>query len=199
MKKYLNQATNFNFMKKSLLLLTILFTFSSIFAQENQTVSVEKSIFGVQTGLLGIWGNNESRLTNQFSLRSEIGMDMGVLIGGNSDDGFVLIPVLRVEPRWYYNLEKRSSKGKSISKNSGNFFTLSTTYNPDWFSLSNSDNIKVISSIAIIPKWGIKRVYGKSFTFETGLGVGYIKSLNPNYDLLSDVGVDLHLRIGYTF
>lgn len=186
-------------MKKNLFLLSIIFTASSIFAQENQTASVEKSIFGVQTGLLGIWGNNESRLTNQLSLRSEIGMDMGVLIGGNSDDGFVLIPVLRIEPRWYYNLEKRSGKGKSISKNSGNFFTLSTTYNPDWFSLSNSDNIKVISSIAIIPKWGIKRTYGKSFTFETGIGVGYIKSLNPNYDLLSDVGVDLHLRIGYTF
>lgn len=186
-------------MKKNFILLPIFFIITSAFGQESQTVSVEKSIFGVQTGLLGIWGNNESRLTNQLSLRSELGMDMGVLIGGNSDDGFVLIPVLRLEPRLYYNLETRSNKGKSISKNSGNFFTLSTTYNPDWFSISNSDNIKVVSTIAIIPKWGIKRTYGKSFTFETGLGVGYVKSLSPNYDLLSDVGVDLHLRLGYTF
>jgi hypothetical protein len=186
-------------MKKIIFLLLIISTIPNIFAQENQTVSVEKSIFGVQTGLLGIWGHNESRLTKQFSLRSEIGMDMGILIGGNSNDNFVLIPVIRLEPRWYYNLEKRSNKSKSISKNSGNFLTVNTTYNPDWFSISNSDNIKVISTIAIIPKWGIKRTYGKGFTFETGIGVGYIKSLNPDYDLLGDVGVDLHLRLGYTF
>lgn len=184
---------------KRVLLLFIIGCYASMVGQENQTISVEKSIFGVQTGLLGIWGHNESRLTNKFSLRSEVGMDMGILIGGGSNDNFILIPVLRVEPRWYYNLEKRSAKKKSISKNSGNFLTINTTYNPDWFSISNTENIEVISALAIIPKWGIKRTYGKWFTFETGIGIGYIKSLDSNYDFSSDVGIDVHLRLGYTF
>ena len=182
-----------------ILLLFIFGWCSTTIAQDNQPISVEKSVFGVQTGFLGIWGHNELRLTNQLSLRSEIGMDMGIFINGNSDNNFVLIPVLRIEPRWYYNLKKRSNKNKSISKNSANFLTLSTTYNPDWFTISNIENINVISSIAFIPKWGIKRTYGKWFTFETGVGIGYIESLDSKYEFFSNVGVDLHVRLGYTF
>jgi hypothetical protein len=170
-----------------------------LFSQEDKNTSVEKSLFGVQTGLLGFWAHNEYRLTNSISLRSEVGLDIGVLINGDSDDTFVLIPVIRLEPRWYYNLKKRNIKKKNTSKNSGNFFTLSTTYNPDWFSVSNSENITIANTIAFVPKWGIKRTYKESFTFETGIGIGYIATLDSDTNLSEDVAVDLHVRIGYTF
>jgi hypothetical protein len=106
-----------------------------------------------------------------------------------------------VEPRWYYNLTKRSDKGKNISKNSGNFIALNTTWNPDFFFITNEnkDNINVISTLAIVPKWGIKRTYGSHFTFETGIGLGYVFYLENYNNETGTVGLDLHLRLGYTF
>jgi hypothetical protein len=39
-----------------------------------QTIGVEKT-FSIQTGLAGIWINNETKLSNSIALRSEIGIE----------------------------------------------------------------------------------------------------------------------------
>jgi hypothetical protein len=61
---------------------TILVCFVSVLASaqeiQKKDVSVEKSIFGIQTGLLGIWVHNEMRLTNEIALRTELGLDSGI-------------------------------------------------------------------------------------------------------------------------
>lgn len=179
-------------MKKVILILLI-----TNFSFSQEKASVEKSIFGIQTGFLGAWVHNESRLSNQLSLRSEIGLDLGF-----SDNGYnqtsAFIPSLRLEPRWYYNLEKRVKKGRKISNNSGNFLALNITYNPDWFSISNEDNLNVISTLAFVPKWGIKRTLGNHFTYEAGIGIGTFIVLE-DYETDNNVALDLHLRLGYTF
>lgn len=100
---------------KVCILLSAYFIFSvSISAQEtiNQEnpASVEKSLFGVQTGLFGIWGFHEARLSNRIALRSELGLDAGFLFSKYHGNGFVLTPVISVEPRWYYNIQKREGK-----------------------------------------------------------------------------------------
>ena len=177
----------------TIVLLILNTTFS--FAQEKP--SVEKSIFGIQTGLLGAWIHNESRLTNSIALRSEIGLDIGIHGNFNSTTT-VLIPSIRVEPRWYYNLEKRIAKNRKIENNSGNFLALNITYNPDKFYISNQDNINVISTVAFIPKWGIKRTVGSHFTYETGIGIGGFIVLNE-FEPDRKIAIDLHLRVGYTF
>lgn len=185
-------------MKKVLLLLLISTLSGNLFSQEQNPASVEKSIFGIQTGFLGIWVHNESRLSNKIALRSEIGTDVGVTLNTN-ETKFGLIPSLRIEPRWYYNLDKRVTKGKNIAKNSGNFVSLTTSYNPDWFVIPKLENVKVISTISVIPKWAIKRTYGQNFTFETGFGLGYIFYLDDYFQENGDIAPDLHLRLGYTF
>lgn len=174
----------------------ILFLFTS-FSFSQTTNSVEKTIFGVQSGFLGVWAHNETKLSNQLSLRSEIGLDFGIQ-GNDNYTTTALIPSIRLEPRWYYNLDNRVKKGKSIAKNSANFLALNITYNPDWFVISNENNVEVISTLAFIPKWGIKRTIGNHFTYEAGFGVGGFIVLN-NYETDNNVAVDLHLRIGYTF
>ena len=79
---------------KQILVLLSAFGYLTVNAQEAQ---VEKSFFGVQTGLLGIWAHNECRIGKKVSLRSEIG-----IIGApwktfdiyeGTDDGFFLAPV----------------------------------------------------------------------------------------------------------
>lgn len=183
---------------KKIIISSILLLYQFSFAQDK--VSVEKSIFGIQTGLLGIWGHNESRLSDEISLRTEIGLDAGIFGGDlNNGNGFLLSPVVVFEPRWYYNLEKRNSKGKKISNNSGNFLTVRFSYHPDWFVISNKENIHVIPQISIIPKWGIKRTIGNHFTYETGIGIGYRKYLTTLYTDKDAVALDLHLKVGYTF
>ncbi len=189
-------------MKK--MILTVLccgMTFMS-FAQD---ASVEKSIFGVQTGFLGIWGYHEAKLSNQFALRTEIGLDGAIFLSSNRDtNGFALVPAITLEPRWYFNLDRRLTRGKRIDGNSGTFFSIKTTYHPDWFVISSKSKgtYNFISDISIIPTIGIRRNLGKHFNYETGFGVGYVRFLNTEGINLVDqneVGVNLHLRIGYRF
>ena len=184
-------------------LILLIATFK-INAQSNTSnTSVEQSVFGVQTGFLGIWAHNEARLINSIALRSELGLDTGIF---GSDvynvNGFIMGAAITLEPRWYYNLKRRVLKSKRIDGNSGNFISIKTTYHPDWFSISNESNVKLISDLSIIPTYGIRRNIGRHFNYEAGFGIGYIHyNQDENVILVneSDVAVNLHLRIGYRF
>ncbi|CAN0598988.1 unnamed protein product [Ectocarpus sp. 12 AP-2014] len=170
---------------------------------KSQTASVEKSTYGIQTGFLGIWAHNESKLTNSIALRTEIGFDSGIWGGSFYDGtGFLMTPVITLEPRLYYNLNKRVKKSRRIDGNSGNFISLKTSYHPDWFVISNTDNVSVISDISIVPTWGIRRNIGKHFTYETGIGIGYRYIFAKQAGFSENEGeatANLHLRIGYRF
>jgi len=170
---------------------------------KSQTASVEQSTNGIQTGILGIWVHRETKLSNQIALRAEIGMDAGFW-GGSiyPQNGYLMTPVIRLEPRWYYNLNKRISKSRNISGNGGNFLTLQTSYNPNWFVISNYDNAEVADQISIIPTWGIKRNIGNHFTYETGFGIGfrYFFAKSAGYiENEVEAALNFHLRIGYRF
>jgi len=188
-------------MKKILKTAFVLLAFQTLSAQQS---SVEKSIFTFQTGLLGVWASNELRLSDEITLRSEIGLDTEIFDNDISEtSGFFMAPTLNIEPRWYYNIKKREAKGKTTANNSANFLTLSFRYHPDWFVISNNDNIYVQEQLAIIPKWGIRRTIGNSgFNYEAGIGLGYRFYFLKQYGYSkndSEATLDLHLRIGYTF
>ena len=183
-------------------LLTLIFC-EIILVAKSQNASIEQSTYGVQTGFLGIWAHNETKLSNSIAFRTEIGFDSGIWGGDFYDKtGFLMTPVITAEPRWYYNLNKRESKSKRIDGNTGNFLSLKTSYHPDWFVISNSENISVISDISIIPTWGIRRNVGKHFVYETGIGIGYRYIFAKQAGFLeneSETTANLHLRIGYRF
>lgn len=172
-------------------------------SSQAQDASVEKSTIGVQTGFLGLWVNYETKLSNSIVLRSEIGLDGGFWGGSFYDGpGYVFAPVLTLEPRFYYNLNKRVRKSRRIDGNSGNFISLNTTFHPDTFVISNRDYVKIISDISLIPTWGIRRNIGQHFNYEAGIGLGYryIFAKQAGYrENDGDVAVNLHLRIGYRF
>lgn len=185
-------------MKKICTLLFGLMTLHN-YSQETK-ISIEKSNLNIQTGVLGLWINNEFRLSNTIALRTEFGLDTG-LFGGDSYDktGFLLIPTINIEPRWYYNINKRANKSKSIKNNSANFITPAISYHPDWFVISNYDNVNTVAQISIIPKWGMRRNIGQSnFNYELGAGLGY-RAIFYNFKTESEAALDLHVRIGYNF
>lgn len=188
------------------LILTSLFISSN--AQENpetenpQTASVEKSTFGIQTGLLGVWAHNELRLADEIALRTEIGMNVGIF-GGlfYPKTGFVMLPVITVEPRWYYNLDKRVRKSKPIAGNSGNFISIQTSYHPDFFYISNYDDLITFNTVMVVPTWGIRRNIGEHFTYETAFGLGYGHQFRSakGYQDIEGLALNIHARIGYKF
>jgi len=188
-------------MKHFYFLLFILFSFQ---IGNSQNASVEKNVYGIQTGFLGFWAHNETKLGNQFALRSEVGFDAGFVIETYSDQsGFLLTPVVTLEPRWYYNLNSRVEKSKRIDGNSGNFVSIKTSYHPDWFNITNFDNVFVYRDIQIIPTWGIRRNLGAHFNYETGIGIGYRYVIDEPRGVFGNddgnLAVNLHLRIGYRF
>lgn len=188
-------------MKKSYFVILIIILLSV--SATAQTASVEKSTYGIQSGFLGVWAHREVKLSNKIALRGEIGFDAGIRSGGfYTKSGYIIAPVFRIEPRWYYNLNNRVSKSKNISGNSANFLTIQTTFRPNWFTISNYDNVEIVNQILIIPTWGIKRNLGKHFTYETGIGIGYAHYFAKSEGYLVDVGeaaMNLHLRLGYRF
>ncbi|HMO63216.1 MAG TPA: hypothetical protein PKC39_13570 [Ferruginibacter sp.] len=136
------------------------------FTAKPQKASVEKSTFGIQAGVVGIWLHHEAKLSGQLSLRSETGLYSGIFGSKNFYEvGFVMTPVITLEPRWYYNLNNRVAASKSIAGNNGNYFSLKTSFYPDWFVISDYNDIRVVNQIAIIPMWGIRRNIGNHFTF----------------------------------
>lgn len=184
---------------------------SSAQSQENEVVSVEKSIYGFQTGFLGAWLYNESRLSDEFALRSQVGFDFRIggvrefeSFGPNED--FYGILHLSLEPRWYYNLVKRAKKGKTTDRNSGNFIALLASTNLESVSFTTNDRIESLDQIRFVPKWGIRRSLGNHISYEAGFGFGYAFFLNNTErtgffpfrdERKSDFTVDIHLRIGF--
>lgn len=183
-------------------IITLVFCGLSLIAQ-SQDASVEKSTYGVQTGFFGVWAHNETKLSSQIALRSEFGFDTELWGGAFYDKtGYVFAPVITIAPRWYYNLNKRLKKDRRTIGNSGNFIAIKTSYHPDWFVISNYDNVSIVSDISIVPTWGIRRNIGRHFTYEAGIGIGYLYYFAKNAGYLeneSDVAVNLHLRLGYRF
>ena len=173
-------------------------------ASYSQNKGVENSIFNIQTGVLGLWVNNETKIINNLTLESEIGLDAGIWDGYNYEKtGFQMTPVIKVAPKWYYNINKRIIKKRNTLNNGANFFTLSLDYHPDLFVISNYKNIRTFNQIAIIPKWGIRRNIGNTnFNYEIGIGLGYRYYLLKQHGYTQNDGnvtLDFQLRIGYTF
>lgn len=166
----------------SLLVMSSYFGYSQGNSQNKTDVSVEKSVFGIQIGLIGVWVHNELKLSNQFALRSEIGL--GGVNSGN------IVPIVALEPRWYYNLNKRADNSKRIDGNTGNYISLRASYHFRTVSEAEENNV---NQIFISPTWGIRRSLGNHFNYEIGAGVGL------GYRRVIVFSSYVNLRIGYRF
>lgn len=173
-----------------------------------QEASVEKSIWGVQTLMLPLSVYNESRLSNSIALRSEFAWGFGWTSGGfidNSEAHWAALPYINVEPRYYFNLEKRRKKRKRIDNNCGNYLSLCFGYQPGFGITSGNVNLNPIAYI--IPTYGLRRNIGKHFNFEFAFGIGKGWEFREwtRYDgttfheTYTDRIINLRLAFGYVF
>src|SRR5690554_6291195 len=189
-------------MTKKILLISLFSALSLFTTHAQETETVEKSVSGVQVGVLGAWIHHETRLAEQFTLRAEIGIDAAGFITNPFTETarYAFAPEFTIEPRYYYNISKRAEKQKNTSANAANFISLKTTYTPDWFVISNKDNVYVDNMISLVPTWGMRRNIGRSnFNYELGFGLGYEHVFYRYGSSDGGISVNLNARIGYRF
>lgn len=179
-------------MQKGITVLAILILMSQIaFAQDDQK-ALEKSLASIDIGLLGSWLTYEKSIGNQLTINTQLGMEGG-FFGGTGDFNYIFTPTITVEPRFYYNFNKRVRKGKKTVNNSANYLTLSGTYVPGLFAITNED-VEANTQLNLVPMWGLRRTIGKrvNFEFAVGYGIAFIEQ-----ETIGQFGLDL--RVGYFF
>lgn len=183
-------------MKKQILLSCL--TFMGILGNA-QTSNVEKNITGVQIGLFGLDFYNETRIANKTTLRAEASL-FPAIFGGDlyAKTGFAFYPALTLQPKYYYNIDKRVEEGKNTKNNAGNYFGLQVRYLPNWFVISNTPNLIISNQIDFIPTYGFRRNFGENFNYEFRAGFGYGKNFGNGFNNSGAV-LDLSIKVGYDF
>lgn len=183
----------------------ILFAFAGILSALTVVAqhSVEKSITGIQAGYFGAHLYNESRMSDKWAFRSQIGLNGGLAKEDLSNKiAYTILPAIVLEPRHYFNLTKRAVNGKSTENNAGDYFGMSLHYRPDWFKLTNSleqEDIAKSNGVFLLPTMGIRRNLGKNFHFEGQYGIGYGMNLGNKYKNSGKVVMNLGLKVGVNF
>ena len=106
-------------------------------------------------------------------------VDLSAGLGGGYDISFqdftynwnILNPALYiiVNPKYYYNRNKRIAKGKSVLLNSGNYIGLAIKYTTRGI----GEDSEVWDALLFNLHWGIQRAVGKRWTLNAHAGGGY--------------------------
>jgi hypothetical protein len=157
------------------LIFTLAFLASSflLFGQNTSPENDLEKLVKLDLGLRGIGITYEPKLSNKMSIELSGG------IGGGYDISFqeftylwnLLDPALYVivNPKYYYNKNKRQAKGKSTALNSGNYIGLGIKYT----SRGISESTNVWDALLFNLHWGMQRTLGQRWTFNAHAGVGY--------------------------
>src|SRR6476620_4748581 len=103
-------------MKKIILLICGLGLLYTSYAQEMGVDSRLSSIAKIDLGFQGIGFTYEPRLSNSLTMDLSAGVSVGYNISEESIEYEILKPALyfSVTPKYYYNLQKRITKGKTV-------------------------------------------------------------------------------------
>lgn len=159
-----------------------------VFAQSDRTINTHTA----KATFIGLSYSYEQAIAQKSTVNFEM-----MLAGGFGSDFmngtyWLIVPVMRVEPRYYYNFTKRFEKGKKTINNSANYLSISSDYQ---FETGIGSKAHSIGTFNIIPKWGMKRTIGNHFIFEFAAGIGAQKSENNNWK----AAPGLDLKLGYSF
>lgn len=164
-----------------------------------QHAGVQKNISGVQAGLFGIDLYDEIRIGSRTTLRAEASL-FPAIWGGDlyARTGFAFYPALTLQPKFYYNIARRSEKGKNTKNNAANYLGMQLRYIPDWFVISNEKGLRLSNQVNIIPTYGFRRNFAGNFNYEFRAGIGYGTSFGETTNTSAAV-LDLSMKIGYDF
>jgi hypothetical protein len=160
----------------------------SLLAQNDKTVRSHS----IKGPLIGLSYSYEIPIALQSTLNFELMINGGFGSGMFRESYWLIAPVIRVEPRYYYNLTRRFEKEKKTLNNSANYLALAVDYQPG---ISIGKNATATRYLQIVPKYGLKRTIGRHFIFEFAAGLGAYVVESSDWDSV----ISLDLKLGYAF
>lgn len=103
----------------------------------------------------------------------------------------LLAAYLAVEPRYYYNLERRSQMEKRTVGNSGGYLSVELLYG---FPLAVSHQVETSHIFGVTPYWGFRRVWNH-FLLDVSGGLGLLAASDGDAYL----NLAFRLGLGYKF
>jgi len=132
-----------------------------------------RALTKLDLGFQGIGFTFERRLARKMTTDLSLGLGGGynVLMNGLGYEWSLLEPAFyfSITPKFYYNRERRSAKGKTVSFNSGNYFGLRVKYTTK----SIVENADVWDALLMNIHWGMQRAIAKRWTINFHIGAGY--------------------------
>jgi hypothetical protein len=169
--------------------LTFLLAPFVLFAQNDNPTTVD--LFKVNILNPGI--TYEKSLSKNTTLCLDANLSFGVAIHENHTI-FLTVPYLRGQYRYYYNLDKRISKGKDVSRNSGGFIALNTSYylSP----IGNDTYISNYDGFTLGGVWGFQKTYKSGFNLGATAGLGNNFSSNQVHKVMPILNFTIGWVIG---
>lgn len=161
----------------SLIIIFIILNISKVNAQKVQNTLVDN--FGVDVHLIGLGMNYEKVVQKDFSINLSANLQGG-FYGNDTNFNYIFGTYISAEPRYYYNRNRRASKGKKLVENSGNFIAAELGYASDIIILSSEDNITINPTFLAGLKYGLRRNITKNLNYEFDFGIGYATSSGVN-------------------
>jgi hypothetical protein len=188
---------------KNVLILLILFVCTERMKAQNAENIFNKSVQTqsnhiIDVGLISAGYTYEHSLGKHYTISGGAGITGFV---GYSSSSFMFDerwqysfhPYISIEPRYYYDLDKRMQKGKNTDGNAGSFFAVQCNY---IFKAIKKHNIFQTNPVyGISPYWGLRRIWWNHLLFEFRAGLAF--GFNSYSD--SKFGITLGVRFGYKF
>ena len=167
--------------------------------QEKELVS----LFEIEVQFIGLNIEYERKIGRKFTLNTTLGYRvLNFAYDGNTGTDYRVFTLLtEVTPRFYYNINRRLEKGRSIKNNAANYISIITGYFGDILTTEISDNgFYTINERAkyfyFIPSYGFKRNIIGNLNLDLSAGLGYRVSEVAKY---SRPVIDLDLKLSYAF
>ena len=180
-------------MKKYFLAILCIVSFQYLFAQEK---------FGVSNTILKLnFLNPGFTFEKSFSEKYTISIDANLsfsstirTINNRNKLNVFVFPFIRPQFRYYYNLEKRGAKGKSIYKNSGSYLAINSSY---YFkSINHEFYLSAFDGLNLGGTWGFQKTYKSNLNLGANLGLAYNFSNNVKQNVVPIINFTLGCVIG---
>lgn len=166
------------------------------FAQNNKPAASVSNLAKFDIGLQGLGLSYEQKLANKFSI------DLAAGAGGAYDISEVSLNYnidfsqpafyFSITPKYFYNIEKRASKGKSTLLNSGNYIGLRLKY----VTPNDTESDATRNSILVNVHWGVQAALGNHFLFNAHAGIGYGEDIDYHFGTIYPA---LDFKFAYVF
>lgn len=151
-------------------------------AQDSSKDTPLKSLTKLDLGFGGVGFSYEPRLSNKMTIDLSAGVGGGYSVSEDRVDyrWDLLQPSIYfiVNPKLYYNRQRRINKGKSVLNNSGNYFGLRIKYTTESIS---SGNYYARDAALVNLHWGMQRAVGKKWIFNAHAGLGYAGDIGTGF------------------